>query len=156
MEKQTILTSEDYKKLNDELNNLKTVGRDEIAEKIKVARSFGDLSENSEYDEAMNEQAKLEANIARLEFDLRSAKILDEKTINTKAIHIGSKVKLLDIEFDEEVEYKILGKSEVDKGIISDQSPVGVALMGKCVGDEVEVQTPGGKVARYKVLTISK
>lgn len=156
MEKQTILTGEDYKKLSDELNYLKTVGRDDIAEKIKVARSFGDLSENAEYDEAMNEQAKLEASIAKLENDLRNATILDEKAINTKTIHIGSKVSLLDMEYDEKVEYKILGKSEIDKGIISDQSPVGQALLGKTTGDIVEVHTPSGKIAKYQVLAISK
>lgn len=156
MEKQTVLTREDYQKLSDELNHLKTVGRDDIAEKIKVARSFGDLSENSEYDEAMNEQAKLEASIAKLESDLRSVTILDEKSINTKAIHIGSRVKLLDMEYDEEVEYKILGKSELEKGIISDQSPVGLALIGKRAGDVVEVHTPSGNIAKYKVIAISK
>ena len=100
MEKQTVFTREDYNKLSEELNKLKTEGRDDIAEKIKEARSHGDLSENAEYDEAMNEQAKLEAEIAKLEADLRNAKILDEEELTTEAIHIGSKVKLYDMEYD--------------------------------------------------------
>ena len=141
MEKQTVFTREDYNKLSAELNRLKTEGRDDIAEKIKEARSHGDLSENAEYDEAMNEQAKMEAEIAKLEADLRNAKILDEKELTTESIHIGSKVKLYDMDYEEEVEYKILGKSDIDNGIISDLSPVGSAIMGKKVGDIVSVNT---------------
>lgn len=156
MEKQTIFTREDYEKLSAQLNKLKTEGRDDIAEKIKEARSHGDLSENAEYDEAMNEQAKLEAEIAKLEADLRNAKILDEKELTTEIVHIGSKVKVYDVEYDEEVEYKILGKSDIDNNIISDLSPVGSALMGKKVGDVAEVHTPSGKVLQLKVLAISK
>ena len=156
MEKQTIFTREDYNKLSAELNRLKTEGRDDIAEKIKEARSHGDLSENAEYDEAMNEQAKMEAEIAKLEADLRNAKILDEKELTTESIHIGSKVKLYDMDYEEEVEYKILGKSDIDNGIISDLSPVGSAIMGKKVGDIVSVNTPTGKVIEMKILAISK
>lgn len=156
MEKQTVFTREDYNKLSEELNRLKTEGRDDIAEKIKEARSHGDLSENAEYDEAMNEQAKMEAEIAKLEADLRNAKILDEEELTTEMIHIGSKVKLYDMEYDEEVEYKILGKSDLDNGIISDLSPVGVAVMGKKVGDIAEVHAPNGKVIKMKILAISK
>lgn len=156
MEKQTVFTREDYNKLSAELNRLKTEGRDDIAEKIKEARSHGDLSENAEYDEAMNEQAKMEAEIAKLEADLRNAKILDEKELTTESIHIGSKVKLYDMDFEEEVEYKILGKSDIDNGIISDLSPVGSAIMGKKVGDVVSVNTPTGKVIEMKILAISK
>lgn len=156
MEKQTVFTREDYNKLSAELNRLKTEGRDDIAEKIKEARSHGDLSENAEYDEAMNEQAKMEAEIAKLEADLRNAKILDEKELTTESIHIGSKVKLYDMDYDEEVEYKILGKSDIDNGIISDLSPVGSAIMGKKVGDIVSVNTPTGKVIEMKILAISK
>lgn len=156
MEKQTVFTSEDYNKLSAELNRLKTEGRDDIAEKIKEARSHGDLSENAEYDEAMNEQAKMEAEIAKLEADLRNAKILDEKELTTESIHIGSKVKLYDMDYEEEVEYKILGKSDIDNGIISDLSPVGSAIMGKKVGDIVSVNTPTGKVIEMKILAISK
>ena len=154
--KQTVFTREDYNKLSAELNRLKTEGRDDIAEKIKEARSHGDLSENAEYDEAMNEQAKMEAEIAKLEADLRNAKILDEKELTTESIHIGSKVKLYDMDYEEEVEYKILGKSDIDNGIISDLSPVGSAIMGKKVGDIVSVNTPTGKVIEMKILAISK
>ena len=156
MEKQTVFTREDYNKLSAELNRLKTEGRDDIAEKIKEARSHGDLSENAEYDEAMNEQAKMEAEIAKLEADLRNAKILDEKELTTESIHIGSKVKLYDMDYEEKVEYKILGKSDIDNGIISDLSPVGSAIMGKKVGDVVSVNTPTGKVIEMKILAISK
>lgn len=156
MEKQTVFTREDYNKLSAELNRLKTEGRDDIAEKIKEARSHGDLSENAEYDEAMNEQAKMEAEIAKLEADLRNAKILDEMELTTESIHIGSKVKLYDMDYEEEVEYKILGKSDIDNGIISDLSPVGSAIMGKKVGDVVSVNTPTGKVIEMKILAISK
>ena len=156
MEKQTVFTREDYNKLSAELNRLKTEGRDDIAEKIKEARSHGDLSENAEYDEAMNEQAKMEAEIAKLEASLRNAKILDEEELTTEQIHIGSKVKLLDMEYDEEVEYKILGKSDIENGIISDLSPAGSALMGKKVGDIAEVHTPSGAIIKMKVLAISK
>lgn len=156
MEKQTVFTREDYNKLSEELNRLKTEGRDDIAEKIKEARSHGDLSENAEYDEAMNEQAKMEAEIAKLEASLRNAKILDEEELTTEQIHIGAKVKLLDMEYDEEVEYKILGKSDIENGIISDLSPVGSAVMGKKVGDIAEVHTPSGAIIKMKVLAISK
>ncbi len=156
MEKQTVFTREDYNKLSAELNRLKTEGRDDIAEKIKEARSHGDLSENAEYDEAMNEQAKMEAEIAKLEASLRNAKILDEEELTTESVHIGSKVTLLDMEYDEEVEYKILGKSDISNGIISDISPVGSAVMGKKIGDVVDVHTPSGAIIKMKVLTISK
>lgn len=156
MEKQTVFTREDYNKLSEELNKLKTEGRDDIAEKIKEARSHGDLSENAEYDEAMNEQAKLEADIAKLEADLRNAKILDESDLTTEIVHIGSKVKLLDMEYDEELEFKILGKSDIENNVISDLSPVGSAIMNKKVGDVAEIHTPSGKVTKMKILSISK
>jgi transcription elongation factor GreA len=156
MEKQTVYTREDYNKLSAELNRLKTEGRDEIAEKIKEARSHGDLSENAEYDEAMNEQAKMEAEIAKLEAELRSAKILDEEGLSTDVVLIGSKVRLLDMEYNEEAEYKILGKSDIEHGIISDLSPVGSAIMNKKVGDIADVHTPSGKVIKMKILEISK
>ena len=156
MEKKTVFTREDYNKLSEELNRLKTEGRDDIAEKIKEARSHGDLSENAEYDEAMNEQAKLEAEIAKLEADLRNAKILDETELTTEFVRIGSKVKLYDMAYDEEVEYKILGKSDLENGVISDLSPVGSAIMGKKVGDIAEAHTPSGAIIKLKVLAISK
>ena len=156
MEKQTVFTREDYNKLSAELNRLKNEGRDDIAEKIKEARAHGDLTEKAEYDDAKNEQDKIEAEIAKLEADLRNAKILDEKELTTESIHIGSKVKLYDMDYEEEVEYKILGKGDIDNGIISDLSPVGSAIMGKKVGDIVSVNTPTGKVIEMKILAISK
>ena len=157
MEKRTVLTREDHKKLVEELDRLKTVGRDDIAEKIKVARSFGDLSENAEYDEAMNEQAKLEANIAKLEASLRNATILDEEEIHdNNSVRIGSKVLVFDYDEDEEVEYKILGKSDPANNVISDQSPVGAALIGAKVGDIVDVTLPSEEVIQFKVLAISR
>ena len=132
MAQEILLTAEAYKKKNDELEHLKTAGRDEIAERIKEARSFGDLSENSEYDEALNDQAKMEAKIAQLENEMKNAKILDESAITTEAIHVGSKVKIRDVEYGDIEEYKILGESQAnpDEGIISDQSAVGKALIG--------------------------
>lgn len=157
MEKRTVLTREDHKRLVEELDRLKTVGRDDIAEKIKVARSFGDLSENAEYDEAMNEQAKLEANIAKLEASLRNATILDEEEIHdNNSVRIGSKVLVFDYDEDEEIEYKILGKSDPANNVISDQSPVGAALIGAKVGDVVDVTLPSEEVIQFKVLAISR
>lgn len=155
MEKQTYLTQEDFSELSNELELLRTDGRDDIAEKIKVARSFGDLSENAEYNEAMNEQAKLEARILKLEESLRHAQIIDEDSISTDKVHAGSRVKVLDLDYDEELEYKILGKGDPEKGVISDQSPVGAALIGAAVGDEVHVSLPSGEI-RFKIIDISK
>ena len=141
-----------------ELEELKTTGRDQIAERIKEARSFGDLSENSEYDEALNDQAKLEAKINQLEDDLKDVKILEESAISTEIVHFGSKVKILDEEYDEVEEYKILGESQAnpDEGIISDQSAVGKALMGHKAGDIVDVALPNGATITFKILEISK
>ncbi|MBQ6265560.1 MAG: transcription elongation factor GreA [Clostridia bacterium] len=150
-------TKEGYNALSEELERLKTQGRDEIAERIKVARSFGDLSENAEYDEAMNDQAKLEANIAKLEADLRDATIIDENEANdTSVVRVGSTVLVFDEDAKEEVTYKILGKSNIDKGIISDQSPVGAALLGKAVGEVAEVTLPSEEVIYFRVIKISK
>lgn len=157
MEKQIMLTAEGLQALKDELENLKTVKRKEIAEKIKVALSFGDLSENSEYDEAKNEQAIMESRIVEIEAMLKNAKIINEKGLSKKIIHIGSKVKLEDKTFNETVEYKIVGSSEADprEGRISDESPVGSALLGHKAGQTVEVETPGG-ICTYKILEILK
>ena len=158
MEKQIVLTKESYDAKVKELEQLKTTGRDEIAELIKVARSFGDLSENSEYDEAMNEQAKLEAKIARLENDIRNANILDEDNLNAGVVHPGSKVKVENVENGKKSEYTILGPSESNpaQGIISDQSPIGKSLIGNRKGDIVDVQLPTGKVLQLKILSIAK
>lgn len=158
MEKQIVLTKESYDAKVKELEQLKTTGRDEIAERIKVARSFGDLSENSEYDEAMNEQAKLEAKIARLENDIRNANILDEDNLNAGVVHPGSKVKVENVENGKKSEYTILGPSESNpaQGIISDQSPIGKSLIGNRNGDIVDVQLPTGKVLQLKILSIAK
>lgn len=154
----TKLTQDGYQKLADELEYLKTVGRDEIAERIAVARSFGDLSENAEYNEAMNEQGKMEARIAKLEQDLQNVEIIDGSLLTTKTISVGSKVKIHDMEFDEEFEYTILGKSEAnpEAGIISDESPIGKALLGRKKNEVVKVQTPTGSVLEFKILKISK
>jgi transcription elongation factor GreA len=158
MEKQIVLTKESYDAKVKELEQLKTTGRDEIAERIKVARSFGDLSENSEYDEAMNEQAKLEAKIARLENDIRNANILDEDNLNAGVVHPGSKVKVENVENGKKSEYTILGPSESNpaQGIISDQSPIGKSLIGNRKGDIVDVQLPTEKVLQLKILSIAK
>ena len=158
MEKQIVLTKESYDAKVKELEQLKTTGRDEIAERIKVARSFGDLSENSEYDEAMNEQAKLEAKIARLENDIRNANILDEDNLNAGVVHPGSKVKVENVENGKKSEYTILGPSESNpaQGIISDQSPIGKSLIGNRKGGIVDVQLPTGKVLQLKILSIAK
>ena len=158
MAKEYKLTRDRLKELEAELNYLKTTREKEVAEQIKEARSFGDLSENSEYDEALNDQAKLEARISQLETELKDAKILDENAINTEMVHLGSRVKIFDEDYDEVEEYQILGESQAnpDEGIISDQSAVGKALMGHKVGDKVDVHLPNGSTISFKVLEISK
>ena len=155
--KQTILTDEGLIKLEEELEQLKTVTRKEVADKIKVALSFGDLSENSEYDEAKNEQALVESRIVQIEAMLKNVKILDEDELTNDIVSVGSKIKLFDKEFDEEVDYQIVGSTEADpmSGRISDESPVGQSLLGHKVGDVVEVETPGGGCL-YEVLEITK
>ncbi len=157
MMKQVLLTDEGLKNLETELDELKTIKRKEIAEKIKVALSFGDLSENSEYDEAKNEQAIVEARIASIENMLKNVQVINEDELSTEIIHVGSKVKVRDIEFDDICEYKIVGSSEADpvNGRISDESPVGKSLIGHKVGEIVEVETPAGSMS-YEVLEISK
>ena len=157
MVKPILLTDEGLKNLEEELEMLKTVRRKEIAEKIKVALSFGDLSENSEYDEAKNDQAMTEARIADIESMLKNVKLIDEEELTTEIIHIGSKVRVNDVEFDEVCEYQIVGSSEADpaNGRISDESPVGKSLLGHKTGDRIEVETPGG-VMVYEVLEIAK
>ncbi len=156
-EKQVILTQEGLDNLKAELENLKTVRRKEVAEKIKVALSFGDLSENSEYDEAKNEQAIMESRILEIEAMLKNVKVIDEDELGTDRIHVGSKIKVHDVSFDETLDYRIVGSSEADprEGRISDESPVGAALLGHKKGQTVVVKTPGGNV-KYKILEIYK
>ena len=156
-EKEVILTQEGYDKIEKELEFLRTEKRTEIAERIKVARGFGDLSENSEYDEAKNAQAENEGKIAELENKIRHAKIIDEAEIDTKTVQIGNTVKLYDVEFEEEVEYTIVGSTEVNlaENKISNESPIGKALLGAKKGSTVEVNAPVG-VIKYQILSITK
>ncbi len=155
--KEIVLTDEGLLKLEQELENLKTVKRQEVAEKIKVARGFGDLSENAEYDAAKEEQAQIEARIVQLEKMLKNARVIDQDEIDLNTVSIGTRVTVYDEEFDEEVEYSIVGSTETDPDAlkISDESPVGRALIGKNVGETVEIDTPGGTIS-LKILSINK
>lgn len=157
MSKQVILTDGGLKRLEEELEELKTEKRKEIAEKIKVALSFGDLSENSEYDEAKNEQAMIESRIATIEAMLKNVKLIDDDEINTEAVNLGSKVRVLDVEFNEETVYSIVGSTEADPDVnlISDESPVGSALMNHRVGETVIAEAPVGTI-ELKILEIAK
>ncbi len=156
-EKEVLLTQEGFDNLEKELNYLKTERRAEIAERIKVALGFGDLSENSEYDEAKNAQAENEVKIAELENKVRYAKIIDEKDIDTETVQVGNIVKVLDMEFDEKIEYTIVGSTEVNlaENKISNESPLGAALLGAKRNNVVEVNAPAG-VMKYKILSIKK
>ncbi len=155
MAKEFKLTPERLKALQDELNYAKTVREKEVAELIKEARSFGDLSENSEYDEAKTEQGKLYSRIAELENILSNYVLIDESQMDNDAVRLGCTVTVLDKEFNEEETYKIVGSQEADpmKGAISEDSPFGKAMMGKKEGDDVTVNAPSGPVA-YKVVKI--
>ena len=157
MAKSILLTADGFKQLEEELDLLKGEKRREIAEKIKVARSYGDLSENSEYDDAKNEQAILEARIATIEATLKVAVLIDESEINNEIIHVGSIVRLENITRGAEVTYKITGSNEANpkEAKISDESPIGKTLIGHRVDDVVEVETPAG-VMGFKILEISK
>lgn len=157
MAKAIKLTEDGLKKLQDELEKLKTAGRTEIAEKIKVARGYGDLSENSEYDEAKNEQAKIEARIVELESMLKNVELIAEKKSAGKTVTVGSKVKVYDTEFDEEMDFRVVGSAEADpaNGLISDESPVGKALLGRKVNDVVKAEAPDGEI-EFKIIAISK
>ena len=154
---EVILTQEGYGKLEQELEYLKTTERTEIAGRIKIALGYGDLSENSEYDEAKNAQEMNETKIAELESKLRRAKIIDSSEIDTKTVQIGNTVEVLDMEFDEKVTYKIVGSTEVDLELnrISNESPIGSALLGAKKGQIVEAKVPSG-VLKFKVLSIKK
>ncbi len=157
MAKPVMLTAEGLRQLEEELDLLKGEKRKEIAEKIKVARSYGDLSENSEYDDAKNEQAILEARIVTIEATLKNAVLIDEEGISNEHIHVGSKFRIQNLNTGSEVTYKLVGSNEADpaEGKISDESPVGMALLGHAVGDAVEVEVPAGVIG-FKVLEIFK
>ena len=156
MAKQIIVSKEGFLKLQNELEYLKTVKRKEVAQAIQKAREYGDLSENSEYDEAKNEQAKIEARIVELEKTLENVSIIDD-AVDTDAVTIGVTVTVLDVEFEEELTYKVVGSAEADpiNGLISDSSPVGRALLGARIGDEVVAEAPAGEL-RFRILGISK
>lgn len=151
------LTKEGYAETEKRLEYLKTEKRQDVIEKLKTAREFGDLSENAEYDAARDEQRKLEAEIEKLEETLRVAKVVDVSEIKSDKVGVGTKVKLYDLEFDEELEYSIVGslESNPSKGLISNESPIGKSLMGKKVGETVDIETPAGSI-KMKILAISK
>lgn len=154
-DKEVVLTQEGLEELQNELEHLKTVTRKEVSEKIKQALAFGDLSENSEYDEAKNEQAEVEARINQIQNMLKYVRIIDESEIKSDVVTPGSKVKILDIEFDEELEYTIVGPSEADpeKKKLSYESPVGAAILNRKIGETVDANTPGG-IVQFKILEI--
>ena len=156
-EKKNILTYEGLKKLEDELQDLKVVQRREIAQKIKEAREQGDLAENAEYDAAKDEQRDIEARIEQIEKILKNAEVVLDEEIDLNRISIGCVVRVLDIEYDEEEEYKLVGSSEASslQNKVSNESPIGKALLGAQVGDVVEVEAPAG-VVQYKVLSIQR
>ena len=155
--KKVVMTYDGLKKMEQELENLKTVRRKEVAEKIKEARGQGDLSENAEYDAAKEEQGEIESRIVQLENLLRNAEVIDEDVLKMDVVKLGSKVTVLDVEFDEEMEYTIVGSTEADpmNGRISNESPLGMALLGQKVGATVMADTPDGEVA-FKILNIQK
>ncbi len=157
-EKKNILTYEGLKALEDELQDLKLNRRKEVAVKIKEAREQGDLSENAEYDAAKDEQRDIELRIEEIDKILKNAEVVDEDDVDLNAISIGCSVRLKDIEFDEEMEYKIVGSTEADvlKGKVSNESPVGMALIGSKVGDVIEVETPTGEMIKYEILEIQR
>lgn len=151
------MTSEGVRELEERLERLKTVERSQVAAEIKEARAYGDLSENAEYDAAKEKQAKIEGEIANLEKQLRNAVIVDEEGVDSQLINVGTYVKILDKETNEEEEYRIVSSAEADlaRGKLSNESPVGASLLGKKAGATVKVEAPGG-IVRYKVLEISK
>ena len=156
-EKETILTAEGLKKLEVRLEELRSVKRLEVAERIKQAISYGDISENSEYEDAKNEQAFVEGEIISLEKMIRTAKVIDDSNIDTEVVNFGSTVEIYDEEFAEVLTYTLVGSAEADpvKNKISNESPVGAAIVGKRVGDIVEVHVPAG-ILKYKILTIRR
>ncbi|MBE6763768.1 MAG: transcription elongation factor GreA [Ruminococcaceae bacterium] len=157
MAKEIYVTEEGLKKLQEELEYLKTVRREEIKDMIKTAKSFGDLSENSEYDEAKNEQAIVEARIAELEEQLNNVHLVDASALENDVVRVGLSVKIKNADSGETEEYRIVGVTEADpfEGLISDESPIGKALLGQKVGTVVEVEIPLG-IVKYKIMKISK
>ena len=157
-EKKNILTYEGLKALEDELQDLKVNRRREVAVKIKEAREQGDLSENAEYDAAKDEQRDIELRIEEIDNILKNAEVVVEEDVDVNVINVGCKVKLRDLEFDEEMEYKIVGSTEADclNGKISNESPVGLALIGSKVGDKIGVEVPSGELVQYEILEIQK
>ena len=157
MDKKNLLTYEGLQKLESELHNLKVVKRKEVAQKIKEAREQGDLSENAEYDAAKDEQRDIEARIDEIENILKNAEVVVEEEVDLDKISVGCRVKILDMEYDEELDYKIVGSTEANslKGKISNESPVGKALLGAKVGEVVTVETQAGDL-NYKVLEIQR
>ena len=156
-EQKNIITYKGLQEYEDELHELKVIRRREVAQKIKEAREQGDLSENAEYDAAMDEQRDIEARIEQIEKILKNVEVVDEDEIDTNVVSVGCRVKIRDVEMKEDLEYKIVGSTEANslKGKISNESPVGKALIGKKVKDTVSVETPAG-VIKYKVLQIEK
>lgn len=156
-DKEVLLTPDGLTKLEKELENLKTVRRREVAARIKQAIEFGDISENSEYDDAKNEQAFIEGRIATLEKMLRNARVVDEEDVDTESVTVGAKVRLKDLELGDEFEYTVVGSAEADptEARISNESPVGRAIMGQGVGAVVEVEAPAG-ILKYEIVNISR
>ena len=156
--KKNILTEEGLKALEDELQDLKVYRRKEVAQKIKEAREQGDLSENAEYDAAKEEQRDIELRIEEIDKILKNAELVTDDDVDSSVINIGCTVRIQDLEFDEEMEYKIVGSTEADclNGKISNESPVGLALIGSKVGDKIEVEVPSGELVQYEILEIQK
>lgn len=157
MAQEIIMTQEGFDELKKELNELRTVKRADISEKIRIARGFGDLSENSEYDEAKNEQAIIEARISQLEAQLAHVKIVDQATLDTDVVSVGCKVEVYDMDFEETLHYRLISSVESSQSdeTITDESPMGEALLGHRVGDEVEVKAPSGSFM-VKILSIGR
>ena len=158
MPTEILMTSEGYEQLKRELDELRTVKRKEISDKIRTARSFGDLSENSEYDEAKNEQAIVEAKILKLEEQIKKARLISVDQISTETVSLGTTVTILDLEYNEEMTYRVASSVESSRSgmeTITDESPVGRALIGHKEGDEIEVVVPSGNRIRYKIMKIS-
>ncbi|MEF9983578.1 MAG: transcription elongation factor GreA [Oscillospiraceae bacterium] len=155
MANEVVMTSDGYEKLKDEVEFLKTVRRQEISEKIRVARGYGDLSENSEYDEAKNDQAIVESRIMQIEEQLKTVKIICTDQIDKNTVSVGTKVKILDMEFNDVLEYRIVSSLEGngDMDTITDTSPVGIALLGRKIGDVVNATVPTG-VIQFKIMEI--